>query len=51
MPGIIFWVCGIVLVIVGAVTLGRGKTPEGAMLMVAGVLLGPVAMMLFIGPP
>lgn len=50
-PGIIFWFCGVVLVVAGAVTLGRGKTPEGVMFIVAGVLLGPVAMTLFIGPP
>ena len=49
--GIVFWVAGVVLVLAGAVGLARGRTPEGVILIVAGLLTGPVAVSMFLPPP
>ena len=44
MLGLIYWVAGLVFVVIGAVVLSRGKTLSGALWIAAGVICGPVAM-------
>ncbi|UYM06638.1 GPGG-motif small membrane protein [Solicola gregarius] len=48
MLGTIFWIAGVVLVLAGTVTLARGETLYGIVLIAAGVLFGPVAMALYV---
>lgn len=51
MLGVIYWVAGMVFVLIGTVVLSRGKTMNGVLWISAGVICGPVAMGLFLPPP
>ena len=44
MLGTIYWVAGLVFVLIGAVVLSRGKTLYGVLWIAAGVVCGPLAM-------
>lgn len=51
MLGTIYWIAGVVFVLIGAVVLSRGKTLYGVLWIVAGLICGPVAMGLFLPAP
>lgn len=51
MLGTIYWIAGLVFVLIGAVVLSRGKTLPGVLWISAGVICGPVAMGIFLPVP
>ena len=51
MLGTIYWIAGLVFVLIGAVMLSRDKTLPGVLWIAAGVVCGPLAMAAFLPGP